>query len=123
MRKNKQHKPLVIPKRYKVGFLEKLDNRSHSYKMLSAAYEEIMEDVDAGSLTHTRTVLIERFVFMEFLIRSLEYRFIKHPKKMMNQVHNFIRMTDSLARLSKIIGLKRPTKKVTSLSTYIGDKE
>ena len=122
--KNLQRKPRELSKKYKVGFVDLLDKRTESYKLLNKAVGEVIEDLGgAESLSHVQLVLVERFCFCECLLRRLEYRMVRCPKKMDGQLANFVQILNSVIRLSSSLGLKRKAKKITSLQVYVKDRE
>lgn len=117
-------KLMTLPAKYKVGFLRELDKRTESYKLLNAAYQEIVDDVGgAEQLSHVQRCLIERFCFAECLIRRLEYKMTKRSKRFPEQLASFEKILNSIIRLSSSLGLKRKKKQVVSLSSYVKDAE
>jgi hypothetical protein len=123
---NKNHKPYenqkgqTLPAKYAPGFLQQLDGRTRTFEKLHQAHIEILADVGGEeSLSHIQKALIERFVFLEFSLRSIEARIAQDPKKSGHEINRWVTGLNSLLGLGKTIGLERRARKITSLSTYI----
>src|SRR3989339_1368859 len=85
-KKNKRNyensKPMELPAKYEAGFIDMLDKRTETYQLLHTAFTEVTDDLGGlASLSHTHKCLAERFVFLEFVLRSLETRIAENPKK------------------------------------------
>lgn len=104
--------------------MRELDQRTGAYKLLNNAYLEIISDVGGEqNLSHVKLAIIERFVFLEFVMRRLEYKIARSPKKSAVLLGRWIQAINSLNGLAKMIGMQRRAKKVTSLSVYTKDKK
>lgn len=120
--KVKKKKPTKLPARYEAGFLEELDQRSLVYRRLREAYDDIVSDCGGEeNLTRTHLALIERFVFMEALMRTWENNIAANPKESEHLVGRWIQAANGLQGLAKVIGLKRQIKKA-SLKTYLEER-
>ncbi len=123
-RKNTNHKPQGLAKRYKTGFIKRMDKRVVAYKTLTKLYREIIQDRGGESeLSRIQLCLIEEYCFMFCLLKNLQYKVLKHPKKMEAYIGRFVQMVNASNGLAKTIGLERRAKKVLSLKAYAKDKE
>jgi len=116
----RQRKRKRIPSKYQPGFLARMDARCELTQILSSAFDEIC--VDCGgkeSLSHTKLTLIERFVFLEYVLRQWEVRIANNPKKTASLVSRWVQGLNSLTGLARTIGLERRAKKIESLESYV----
>jgi len=117
-------KELALPEKYKAGFLQGLDKRTIVFEALNKSYQEIMLDMGgAESLSHVQHVLVEKFVFLEFVLYRLERRMIKNPKKLESLTGKWTQLLNSLQGLANRIGMKRNPRQVLNLKNYINEKE
>lgn len=124
MRKNTNHKLMKLPKKYEAGFITKLDQRTETFLLLNTAYQEVLSDLGGVEmLSHTKQCLVERFIFLEFMMRKWELRLVRKPKKNAHLISRWIQAINSLNGLARILGLERRAKKITSLQAYVKDKE
>lgn len=113
-------KLMDIPKKYKVGFLQKMDGRTEACKMLRSSFNEILSDLGGSeSLSHVQLCLVERFCFLEFVLRRLEYKIANEPKQSSKLLARWVQSLNSLVGLGKSIGLERRAKKIDSLQSYV----
>lgn len=109
-----------IAAKYEPGFLQTLDGRLEVAKILNSAFNEVTDDMGGkDTLCHTQLALAERFVFLVYVLRSIETRIALNPKESDELLSRWIQGLNSLNGLAKVIGLKRKAKKVKSLQTYI----
>ena len=122
-RKYTNTKPMELPDKYRQGFLEDLDKRTLIYQSLQASYDAIMADVGGkGSLSHVQCCLVERFCFLEFVLRGIEVQIAEEkPKDIGPLVSRWVQALNSLVGLGKTIGLQRRAKKV-NLHDYVESK-
>ncbi|MBA4411588.1 MAG: hypothetical protein C0397_19495 [Odoribacter sp.] len=112
------------PKRYEQNFLARLDGRTENYKTLVSAYNNVMSDLGGeDNLSHVQHSLVERFVFLEFVMKHLEKRIVQNPKKREVILSRWIQGLNSLSGLARTIGLERRAKKIQSLQTYVREKK
>ena len=112
-----------LPARYKVGFLQRLDGRCELTKVLSSAFDEVTADAGGvENLSHTKLCLIERFVFLEYVLRQWENRITLNPKKSGKLLSRWVQGLNSLTGLARTIGLERRARKIESLESYVLEK-
>ena len=132
--KNKKDKPLPklkntqrrqkLPSKYSAGFLRQFDQRTETYALLTKAFVEVLEDMGGiEKLSHVQICMAERFVFLEFVIRSIEIRIAENPEKSDQLISRWVVRVNSLSGLGKKIGLERRAKKISSLESYVGTKK
>jgi len=127
IRENPDDKPnkfMKMPKRYETNFLAKMDSRTHIFHLLNNAYKAIMSDLGGQeSLSHIQLCLVERFVFLEFVLKSIEHQIVTEPKKKIGKLINrWIYAINCLTGLGKTVGLERRAKKIANLQSYIKGK-
>ncbi len=112
------------PKRYQTGFLAKLDGRFITYKELKSSFDEVTGDLGgAEGLSHVQVCLVERFVFLEFVLRQIEQRIATEPKKSAKLISRWVQALNSLIGLGRVVGLERRARKVASLQAYVKGKD
>lgn len=122
-RKNQNTKPLNLPERYEPGFLERMDKRTEIYAALRSAYDEITNDLGGvDALGHVQTTIVERFVFLECILRNWERQIITNPKDSEKLLSRWIQALNSLSGLAKTIGIERKAKKIQNLKSYVEGK-
>ena len=72
-RKNGHHKPTKLPAKFKAGFLSTLDKRTDLAKALKSNRDAIVADIGGpDEVGHIKLALVERFVWLEAMLQSLE---------------------------------------------------
>jgi len=121
-------KPAIFrnpPTKYETNFLAKMDKRSRAYQLLHESFSEITNDLGgAESLSHVQLTLIERFCFLEFVLRMKELRMTEssNGKKDVN-FGSWVQSLNALVGLAKTIGMTRVPKHVESLESYIKQRK
>ena len=117
MRERKQNK---LPARYEKGFLSRLDGRTEIARELRAAFDEIVADQGGiDGLSHVRRSLVERFCWLEAVLRSLELRIAEADKaETAELLSRWIQALNSLVGLGKCIGLERRAREVEDVREY-----
>lgn len=109
------------PKRFETNFLQKLDSRTRSWKILNASFTEVCADLGGQEgLSHIQQTLCERYVFLEFFLKTMEARIAAQPKNSAKLISRWIQALNSLLGLSKTLGLERRTRQIENLQSYIG---
>ena len=114
----------TLPTRYEKGFLSRLDGRTEIARELRAAFDEIVADQGGiEGLSHVRRSLVERFCWLEAVLRSLELRIAEADKaETAELLSRWIQALNSLVGLGKCIGLERRAKKLDDLRSYVESK-
>ena len=108
-----------LPKKFETNFLSRMDKRTVISQLIMSAYNEIVRDVDAnGGLSHIKNCLIERFCFLEFVLRYLEMQITNNPKAAEHLLGKWVQGLNSLVGLGRTLGLKRAMKRI-DLKEYI----
>lgn len=121
-------KDMTIPEKYSVGFLQRLDQRTQSFQLLDTAYQQVLADRGGkDTLSHVQVCLIERFVFLEFFLRTLEVKIanaINENKKIPSKTFSrWIYSCNSLKGLATTIGLKRKARQISGLVEYLDEQK
>ena len=121
--KNKHHKLTELPVHYpRDGFLDKFDKRERIYAILSTSYNEIADDLGGiENLSRIQKCLIERFVFIQQVLRGIERRILKSKNKKLKSryLKRWSYNVNSLLGLSRQLGVGKKRKaKFVSLSAY-----
>lgn len=113
------------PKRYEQHFLSKMDGRSRAYVLLKESFDEITSDLGgAEGLSHVQLTLIERFCFLEFILRMKELKMAESPNGQKDgNFGSWVQSLNALVGLAKTVGLERRAREVTSLQSYIKQKK
>ena len=112
-------KKTTLPARFRTGFLEELDKRTDLYKTLRRRFEEIA--VCAGEESPIKHSLIERYVFLEAVIRKYEAK-ASQEELTDKSVAQWIQANNSLLGLAKAIGLEPKQSSGAVLKDYISEK-
>jgi hypothetical protein len=114
------------PNRYEEHFLAKLDGRSRAAQILRQSFDEITSDLGGvEGLSHVQLCLVERFCFLEFMLRKKELEMAVSNKngERDKSMGSWVQSLNSLVGLAKAIGLERRAKHIESLQTYIRQKK
>lgn len=110
-----------LPGKYTPGFLRQMDRRTELSERLRVAFDNITTDAGgADDLAHVKLALVERFVFLEAMLSTLENEIVNSTDTT-NQAELVGRWTaavNTLVGLSKAIGLDRKVPK-TDLRAHI----
>ena len=69
-----------LPKKYEVGFLQRMDFRTDLARRLNFTYGQIIDDAGGvENLPHAKLCLVERFCFLEEFLRQIEMELVKNP--------------------------------------------
>lgn len=114
----------TLPTRYEKGFLSRLDGRTEIARELRAAFDEIVADQGGvDGLSHVRRSLVERFCWLEAVLRSLELRIAEADKaETAELLSRWIQGLNSLTGLARTLGLERRARKVDDLRSYVASK-
>jgi len=121
-------KPAIFanpPTQYEQHFLAKMDKRSRSYQLLKDSFDEITADRGGPEqLSHVQLCLIEKFCFLEFMLRMKELKMAESPTNEKDgNFGSWVQSLNALIGLAKTVGLERRAKTVASLETYIKQKK
>lgn len=106
-----KNKALALPPKFKTGFLTSLDGRTDLAKALRQNFDEVVNDVGGpGELSHVKKSLIERFVWLEAVLQSLEADIVAaDPTARGEIISRWIQGLNGLAGLAKTVGIDRRT--------------
>ena len=94
--------------RFKPGFLEGLDKRTDLYKTLMQRKEEVIEDLGGHSeVSSTKSVLVERFVWLSAMLETLELDLVEGNGDRGETFSKWNHGITTLGNLANKIGLKR----------------
>lgn len=112
---------MSMPSKFEIGFLDKLDKRTEVFALLKSAYDELSQDLGGvETLSHVKRCLVERFIFLEFTMRSLENHMA--TKQSVKLLGKWVHAVGALSGLAKTLGLDRKIRSVESLSDYVKGK-
>jgi hypothetical protein len=112
------------PKVFEQGFLQKLDGRTVAFQALNDSFNELTADLGGvKGLSHIQLCLVERFVFLEYFLKSLEAKIASSPKKSSRLIARWVQSLNCLIGLAKCVGLERRVKTVTNLKDYVLSKK
>lgn len=109
-----------LPKKYELNLLQKVDRRSEIYKALKRSYDAIVADLGGrDELSHAKLMLIERLVFLEAVLETIEHQIAAEPKTSPKTMSRWIQGLNSLQGLARTIGLERKPRKAGDLRAYV----
>jgi hypothetical protein len=112
-----------LPAKYEPGFLKDMDQRTGIAIRLNAAFDAIVDDCGgADSLPHTKLALVERFVFLEAILQSIEQKIAEGAKDSGDLIGKWTAAVNSMQGLAKLIGLERVTRG-RDLRAYVAERE
>jgi hypothetical protein len=115
-RKNNHRKPTELPAKFKVGFLSTLDRRTDLAKALRTNRDQIVSDLGGlDEIGHVKNALIERFVWLEAILQSLEQEMASGQ---IDKLGVWIQAVNSLSGLAKTLGIERK-ERTTDLRAYV----
>lgn len=130
-RKRKKYtngKMMKLPEKYNPCFMKDLDKRTEIFQLLHNAHTDVTIDLGGfANLSHIKRALVERFVFLEFTLRSLEQKMVedsKSEKKSPRLLGKWLMAANCLSGLSKTLGLERRAKQIDcDLQSYVQGKK
>ena len=106
--KYESSKEQKLPAKFRLGFLQSLDNRTALAAALRQNYEAIVADIGGlDDIAHTKRALIERFVYLEGVCQSLESELLQEDANRAEILGRWVQAVNALIGLSKTIGLER----------------
>jgi hypothetical protein len=109
-----------LPAKYELNLLQKVDRRSEVYKKLKRSYNAIVDDLGGkDELAHAKLMLVERLVFLEAVLETLEHQITTEPKASPKMLSRWIQGLNSLQGLAKTIGIERKPRKAGDLRAYV----
>ena len=117
-RTNRKTMPQDLPVKFHAGFLAELDGRTELARALRADYDAIVSDVGgAEEIGHVKSALIERFVWLEAILRGIEQDLVNGTHKA-DVLGKWIQAVNSLSGLAKVLGIERKMRTV-DLQAYV----
>jgi hypothetical protein len=111
----------TLPIKFKAGFLGTMDHRTELARVLRANYETIAEDVGGrAELGHVKGALIERFVWLETILQTLEHEMASGKVEMKATLGPWIQGLNSLTGIARVLGIERRPR-VVDLKTYVAN--
>ncbi len=123
-KKRRRHrKRVTLPEKYSPGVLREMDHRTAIAQRLQSAYTEITNDLGGvDSLSRLQRALVERFIYLESAMQSLEAQLAEDPKAA-EHLARWVQMVNALSGLAARLGLKRrKPPKTVDLETYVKKK-
>ncbi len=109
-----------LPEKYKPGYLTDMDRRTEIYQSIKKTLNECCDDLGGReSLSTIQLTLIERFCFLSFVVRNIEYAILTRPKEIDALLPKYLSVSNVIRQLSITLGLQRQARKVLSLESYV----
>ena len=103
--KNKDQK---LPQKFKTGFLAELDGRTELSRALRANYQTIIDDLGGDEeISHIKNALIERFVWLEAFLHTLEQRMAAGELSTDEALGKWTQSVNALASLASKLGMNK----------------
>ncbi len=124
-RKYTNTKRMRLPGTYVAGFLQTFDQRSVLFSELNGAFVEILDDLGGtAALSHLQRGLVERYVFVEFMVRNLERRMLQDEALARRLFRRWRTAAGTQLSLAKTLGLERRVKESQhTLTAYVSRKQ
>ena len=111
----------TLPAEFRPRFLDALDGRTQTAKVLRQRLTEIQGDLGGeGSLSYAKRSLARRAVWLESWIETQEVKAADGDEIAIGQQ---VQAVNSLIGLLKTLGLERKAKDVPSLQQYLAQRE
>ena len=124
--RNGATKLMKVPPEYEKNFLNKLDKRTQAAVELRGAFTELASDLGGREdMSHVKTALAERFVFLEYTLRQIEVAIAESgPMDSLDLVGKWGQAVNALSGLATRLGMQRVRKtKAVDLKSYITDRK
>ena len=109
-----------IPDKYSPDFMERLDKRTVLGKAVSERFRTVAMDCGGlDTLSHVKTGLIKRFLWMECVIEGFELQLAAGNQI---DVGSYSQLTNTWLGLARQLGLERKVRPVPNLQDYIASK-
>lgn len=106
-RKNRTRRASV-PMKFKVGFLASMDGRYDLTRTLRGLRDVIVADLGGPKeLSHVKQTLIERFVWLEAMLQTLEHEMLTGKVKRADVLGTWLKAVNALSLLAKRVGIER----------------
>lgn len=103
-----KHGERVLPKVYRPGYLAQLDRRTELFQRLHGNFLNIADDLGGQpELSHIKSSLIERYVFLEAVLHKIESDLANNPDAAPELLGRWIQAVNSLTGLAKTLGIER----------------
>ena len=101
-------KPKTVPAKFKSGFLAEMDGRTELTKALKANYQTIIDDLGGDEeISHIKNALIERFVWLEAFLHTLEQRMAAGELSTDEALGKWTQSVNALASLASKLGMNK----------------
>jgi len=112
-----------LPSKYTIGFLATMDKRTELYERLSSTYVSIVDDLGGyESIATTKLALVERFVWLQEILRSLELEMTQSgdAKRTAEILAKWVQACNALQGIARAVGLEVQTAKApVTLEAYV----
>lgn len=109
-----------LPEKFKPNFLTAMDKRTEIYQAINKTLTECCNDMGGKeSLSTVQVTLVERFCFLSFVVRNIEYAILTRPKEIDMLLPKYLSVSNVIRQLATTLGLQRQAKQVLSLESYV----
>lgn len=111
----KRQRKQKLPEKFSVGFLSDLDGRTDLARALRANRDAIVTDLGGDEeLSHVKNALVERFVWLEGILHSIEHDMAKGQAPKTEAIGKWVQAVNSLSGLAKVLGTDRQNRIATA---------
>lgn len=112
-----------LPAKYEPGFLREMDLRTGLAQRLHENFNAICDDAGgAADLAHTKLAMIERFVFLEAMLATMEQQIADGADNATELLGKWVQGINAMQGLAKLIGLERQARRA-DLKAYMAERE
>ena len=105
-----------LPTEYSIGFLSNMDKRTELYERLASTYASIVDDLGGyDSIATTKLALIERFVWLQEILRTLELDMMQSEdaKRTSDILSKWTQACNALQGIARAVGMEIQTAKAS----------
>lgn len=109
-----------LPAKFKPNFLTDMDKRTEIYQAISRTLTECCDDMGGKeSMSIMQITLAERFCFLAFIVRNIEFAILTRPKEIDMLLPKYLSVSNVIRQLATTLGLQRQARQVLSLESYV----
>lgn len=110
------------PAKYQENFINRMDERTEVYHNLDKAYQKTVSDLGGvDNLSRIELSLIERFIYIEMLLRKLEVEGQNGDEEKF--LERYIKLSNSLNSVSAKLGVSKRSISDSKLKDYLQEQE
>jgi hypothetical protein len=115
----RRNKLQELPRKFDVGFLDKMDARKTLARLMRDGFDELSEDLGGkDNMSYVKASLVERFIYLEAILSKIEIQMFESDSKFDNLFSRWTMATNTFLGLARTLGLER-VEQVQELEAYV----